>query len=93
MRNDSRTLLFVPDWFVTREEVGMCYDNSKYCDDDDDDDDDENNFFKWYEGYKKRRDQKVSIKEELLPIARHPSRYWDCCMSEDKKQETEKLWA
>ena len=27
-----------------------------------------------------------------MPIARHPSRYWDCCMSEDEKKETEKFF-
>ena len=27
-----------------------------------------------------------------MPIAWHPSRYWDWCMSEDEKRETEKLW-
>ena len=27
-----------------------------------------------------------------MPIAWHPSRYWDWCMPEDEKQETEKLW-
>ena len=31
--------------------------------------------------------QKPSIKEELLPIAWRPSRYWDWCISEDEKQE------
>ena len=70
------------------------YDDGEYSDDDDDDDDDdEDNFFKWYDGYKKRKAQKASIKEELMPIAWHPSRYWDWCMSEDEKKETEKLWA
>ena len=37
--------------------------------------------------------QKASIKEELLLIFWHPSRYLDGCMSEDEKKETEKLWA
>ena len=32
------------------------------------------------------------MKEELLPITWHPSRYWGWCMSEDEKEETEKLW-
>ena len=36
--------------------------------------------------------QKAQIKKELIPIAWHPSRHWDWCMSEDEKQETEKLW-
>ena len=44
---------------------------------------------------KKRKAQKAKIKKELMPIAWHPSRYWDWCMSEDekKKKKTEKLWA
>ena len=33
------------------------------------DNDEEDSFFKWYDGYKKRKAQKASIKEELLPIA------------------------
>ena len=65
-----------------------------YCDDDSDHwDNDGDKFFEWYESYKKRKAQKASIKEELLPIAYHPSRYWAWCMSEDEKQETEKLLA
>ena len=43
-------------------------------------DDDEGEFFAWYDGYRARRAQKVSIKEELLPIAWHPTRYWDWCV-------------
>ena len=66
----------------------MCYDNIEHQGDDDED-----NFFKWYEGYKKQKIQKASIKEELALIAWHPSRYWDSCMSEDEKQDTEALWA
>ena len=34
----------------------------------------------------------VSLNEELLPIAWHSSRYWDWCVPEDDKKETEKLW-
>ena len=56
-----------------------------------DDYDDEDNFFDWYGGYQKGKAQKTSIKEELMPIARHPSRWWDWCVPEDEKQETEKL--
>ena len=48
MRDDSSSLQFVPDWFVTREGVGMWCDDSEYCDDDDED-----NFFKRYNSYKK----------------------------------------
>ena len=42
--------------------------------------------------WNKRKPQKAKIKEELLPIAWHPSRWWDWCIPEDKKKETEKLW-
>ena len=61
----------------------MWYDGSEYCGDDD-------NFFKWYDSYKKRKTQKASIKEELMPILWHPSRYWDWCMSEDEKKKSPK---
>ena len=70
----------------------MWYDD--YYDDDGGhwDDDDEDKLFESYDGYKKRKAQKASIKEELLPIAWHISRYWDWWMSEEEKKETEKLW-
>ena len=41
----------------------------------------------------KTKGSKNLNKKELMPIARHPSRYWDWYMSEDEKKETEKLWA
>ena len=96
VKDDSFSLEFIPDWFIRRGWVDMWHDD--YYDDDDgvhfddDDDDDENQFFEWYDGYKKRKAQKGSIKEELLLIAWHPSRYWDWCMSEDKKSDAQKLW-
>ena len=60
----------------------MWYDDTTYYNDDED------NFFKWCDSYKKRKVQKASIKEELMPIAWHPSGYWDWCMSEDEKKDT-----
>ena len=42
----------------------------------------------WYKGYQNTRLKK----QELLPIAWHPLRYWDWCMSEEENKETEKLW-
>ena len=59
---------------------------------DDNDDWYDNKLIERYNGYKKRKAQKAKIKEELLPIAWHSSKYWDWCMSEDEKQEREKLW-
>ena len=90
VKEDSSFLQFLPDWFVTREWMWMWYDD--YYDDDGDhwdNDDDEEKFFEWYDGYKKRKAQKASITEELLPIAWHPLRYWDWCMSEDEKKRLE----
>ena len=95
MVDDSSSLHYVPDWFVTRKWIDMSYDD--YYDDDDhhwdDDDNDEEKSSEWYDGCEACKAQKASIKEELMPIAWHPSRYWDWCMSEDEKRETEKLWA
>ena len=49
---------------------------------------------KWHdeENHQKYMAQKAQIKKELMPIAWHPSRYWDWCMSEDEKKERQKLW-
>ena len=56
------------------------------------DDDNEDNFFKLYNAYKKRKAQKASIKEELIPIAWPPSRWWNWCIPEDEKKETEQFF-
>ena len=78
----------VPDWFVTQELMKIwhehkddesCCGNGKTVD--------------WYDGHQKRKTQKAKIKEELMPIAWHPLRWWDRCVPEDEKNETEKLWA
>ena len=62
-------------WFVTQQQVQSWHDD--YYDDD--------KIIEWYEGHQKRKAQKAKIKE-VLPIAWHPSRYWDWCMSEDEKR-------
>ena len=49
-----------------------------------------NKLIEWYKGYKKRRAQRIKIEKELMPIACHPSRWWNWCISEDEKKETEK---
>ena len=79
----SSSLQFISDWFVTQEQLKIWYDDDYW---------DKSAFIiQWYDDYKKRKAQKAKIKEELLPIAWHPSRYWDWCISEDEKKETEKL--
>ena len=81
-RRDPWLLNHVPDWFVTQQQLKIWHDN--YYDDD--------GHIEWYEGYKKRRAEKAQIEKELMLIAWHPSRWWDWCVPEDEKQETEKLW-
>ena len=81
---DPRQLKYVPDWFMTQGQVKVWHDYGEYCNDD--------QAIEWSEGYKLRRKaQKAKIKEELLPIDWHPSRWWDWCMSEDEKSDGEKL--
>ena len=85
VRDDPYSLQYVPDWFVIQEQIDAWYDD-KYWNNDDE-------IIEWYNSYKKRRAQKASIKKELMPIAWHPSKWWDWCISKDEKKETEKLWA
>ena len=79
VKDDPSSLQFVPDWFVTQEQIDIWYDDDYWYHDDE--------LMEWYEGYKKRKTQKAKIKEELIPIAWHPSRWWDWCMSEDEKRD------
>ena len=46
----------------------------------------------WYDEYKKRKAQKASIKEELMPIAWHPSRWWNWCVPKDQKKKTKQFF-
>ena len=48
----------------------------------------ETDLFRWH--HKKK--YQMGIKEELLPIAWHPSRYWDWCMAEDEKKILENFF-
>ena len=76
-------LKYVPDWFVTHQQMKTWHDNNDYCNDDE--------LIKWYDGYQKCKAQKANIEEELLPIAWYSSRYWDWCVSEDKKKRNRKI--
>ena len=82
--DDVFSVVYVPDWFVTQQLIKSWHDNDNYHDNDE--------IIESYESYQKCKAKKATIKEELLPIAWHPSRYWDWCRSEDEKQVTEKLW-
>ena len=92
VKDDFFPLQFVPGWFIRRDWVDMWHDDYYYDDGGHWDYDDEDKFFEWCDGYKKQKAQKASIKEEILPTAWHPSRYWDWCISEKEKSDAEKLW-
>ena len=57
-------LEFVPDWFVTQQQLKIWHDDNDYSNDD--------QLIEWYGGCQKRKVQKARIKKELLPIAWHP---------------------
>ena len=78
MRYYPFSLQFVPDWFVTQQQIDVWYDDNYVYNDDE--------MIKWYDGYKARRVQKAKINKTLLPIAWHPDRVIDWCMSEDEKR-------
>ena len=86
VEEDPCVLEFVSDWFATHQQVKIWHDDNDYDDDDDDE------IIEWYNGYQKRKARKAKIKEELMPIAWYPSRWWDWCISEEEKKETEELW-
>ena len=69
---DPWLLIYVPDWFITQQQLKIWHDGKQIWHDDDN-----NEFIKWYEDYEKRKAQKAKIKEELLPIAWHPDRAMD----------------
>ena len=81
---DAFSFQYAPDWFVTQQQIGLWGDDDEYCNNDE--------LIEWYDGYDKRKAQKAKIKEELIPIAWHPSRWWDWCVSKDDKKYTEKLF-
>ena len=84
---DRSLLQLVPDCFVSQEQLKLWHDSDDwlirwwY----------NNRLIKWYDDYKKWKAQKSSIKDELMPIAWHPSRFWDLCMSEDEKKRDRKI--
>ena len=46
----------------------------------------------WHIKFEKTQALKKIISEELMPIAWHPKRWWNFCMSEDEKKEVESIF-
>ena len=57
MQRDSYSLQFVPDWFVTHQQIKIWQDEDDYCNDDE--------VIEWYKKYEKRKVQKSKIIEEF----------------------------
>ena len=75
IKEDSSSLQFIPDWFVTRKWVWM-WCNDYYDGDgdhwDNDDDDDEDKFFGWYDGYQNARPRRQRLRKNFYPSPRVP---------------------
>ena len=84
VEEDLCLLEYVPDWFVRQEQIDLWGDDNDYYD--------EGKLIELYGGYRKRKAQKAQIKDELMPIAWHPSRWRGWCVPEDEKGGIEKLW-
>ena len=41
----------------------------------------------WHTKFEKRKALKKDISEYLMPVAWHPNRWWDSCVSEEEKKE------
>ena len=67
--------------------------------------DDHNNFYEgdpdttihvrivtWRNRFEKRKALKKKIDKELVPVAWHPTRGWDWCLSENKKKEVDPIF-
>ena len=81
VQSEPEMLEDVPDQFVMLQEILY----EEFIDDD--------VFITWYKGYKQRKAQKAQIKEELMPVAWHPDRWWNWCVPEDEKKELEKYFS
>ena len=46
----------------------------------------------WHVKFEKGEELKKELNEELMPVAWHPSRWWDWCMSEDEKKEKDPMF-
>ena len=79
VKENPLVLELVPDQFVTQE---MCNEAVE-----------KNLCALWYKGYEQRKAQKAKIKEELVPVAWHPDRWWNWCVPEHEKKEIEIYFA
>ena len=87
---------YIPDYFITREMCNKAFEKNPrniyhipdYFITEE--------MYKQYSveiyDYKKRKEQKALIREQILPIAWHPDRVIDWCFDEDEKHDLNRLW-
>ena len=46
----------------------------------------------WHIKFEKCKELKKNVTEELMPVAWHPNRWWDWCVSEDEKKEIDPMF-
>ena len=46
----------------------------------------------WHIKFDKRKELKKKISEGLMPVAWHPKRWWDWCVSKDEKKEKDQIF-
>ena len=46
----------------------------------------------WRSGYKQHKSCKKDISKEMMPVAWHPTRWWDWCVSEAEKKGKKKFF-
>ena len=57
VRDEPFSLQYVPDWFLTQQQIKIWHDDDYYCNYD--------KLIQWYDSCKKRKPQKAEIKDEL----------------------------
>ena len=85
MRIEPYLLEYVPDWFVTQQQLKLWHDYGEY----------EDNLFKKqrYNNYKKWKPQKASIKGQSMSIVWHSSRSGIVVFLKTKKERRKKLFS
>jgi hypothetical protein len=87
----------IKKWFDASVHRIVDHRNEGWNDSDDDDDFYLCGYFATHKYFGAKEFEKTwrhyHLKKELAPIAWHPDRYWDWCMSEDEKNEISKLWS
>ena len=91
----SFSLQYVPNWFVTQQQVKIWHDDSEYYydgDDDDNGDNDDDRIIKWHDGYQKRKAQKTQIKKSVNAYFLVSIKMMGLVHVRRREKQTEKLW-